>query len=127
MDFSKNKKIESLEQKISELSENINKLSEKQNSQYTDIMMALKETQDSISETKEPETEEDPFLDDELYEEAKDLTIEQQKISTGLLQRKLRIGYARAAHLVDQLEENGIIGPADGAKPREITTVEEED
>ncbi len=127
MDFDKDKKIESLEQKISELSESINKLSEKQNSQYTDIMMALKETQDSISETIEPETEKDPFLDDELYEEAKDIAIEHQRVSTALLQRKLRIGYARAAHLVDQLEENGVVGPADGSRPREILTGEEED
>jgi len=127
MDFGKDKKIESLEQKIGELSENINKLSEKQNSQYTDIMMVLKETQDSISETKEPETEEDPFLDDELYEEAKDIAIEHQRVSSALLQRKLHIGYTRSARLVDQLEENGVIGPADGSNPREVLIQEEED
>ncbi len=117
MDFSKDKKIESLEQKISELSENINKLSEKQNSQYTDIMMALKEMK----------PEEDPLTDDELYEEAKNIVIEYQKASSSLLQRILRIGYARAARLIDQLEENGIIESVDGSKPREVLIQEEED
>jgi S-DNA-T family DNA segregation ATPase FtsK/SpoIIIE len=58
--------------------------------------------------------------EDELYSEAKQAVIEANKASTSFLQRKLRIGYSRAARLVDALEERGIIGPADGAKPREI-------
>jgi len=58
--------------------------------------------------------------DDILYEEAKRLVIEARKASASLLQRRLRIGYARAARLLDMLEENNVVGPADGAKPREV-------
>lgn len=58
--------------------------------------------------------------DDDLYEDAKAAVIEAKKASTSYLQRKLRVGYSRAARLMDILEKRGIIGPADGAKPREI-------
>jgi S-DNA-T family DNA segregation ATPase FtsK/SpoIIIE len=58
--------------------------------------------------------------DDELYEEAKEVVIQAGKASASLLQRRLRIGYARAARLLDMLEEKGVVGPADGAKPREV-------
>lgn len=63
--------------------------------------------------------------EDPLYEEAKKVVCEAKKASSSLLQRRLRIGYARAARLIDILEERGIVGPADGAKPREILTIEE--
>ena len=59
-------------------------------------------------------------IDDELYDEAKETVITSGKASASLLQRRLRIGYARAARLLDFLEERGVVGPADGAKPREI-------
>ena len=58
--------------------------------------------------------------EDELYGEAKDTVVGAGKASTSFLQRKLRIGYARAARLMDMLEENGVVGPADGARPRDI-------
>jgi S-DNA-T family DNA segregation ATPase FtsK/SpoIIIE len=58
--------------------------------------------------------------DDELYEEAFKLVQETRKASASLFQRRLKIGYARAARLVDILEEKGVVGPANGAKPREI-------
>lgn len=61
------------------------------------------------------DAEEDP-----LYEEAKKVVLEARKASASLLQRRLRLGYARAARLIDMLEERGVVGPADGAKPREI-------
>ena len=67
---------------------------------------------------------------DPLYEEAKRVVIEAKKASASLLQRKLRIGYARAARLLDILEEMGVVGPAEGAKPREVylkTTEENEE
>jgi S-DNA-T family DNA segregation ATPase FtsK/SpoIIIE len=58
--------------------------------------------------------------DDELLEEAKVVIIRAQKASASLLQRRLRVGYARAARLLDLLEEQGVIGPGDGAKPRDV-------
>ncbi|MDB5266867.1 MAG: ftsK [Parcubacteria group bacterium] len=58
--------------------------------------------------------------DDELYEEAREIVVQAGKASTSFLQRKLRIGYARAARLIDLLEEKGVVGPGSGAKPREV-------
>ncbi len=58
--------------------------------------------------------------EDELYPQAKQTVIEAGKASTSYLQRKLGVGYARAARLMDILEERGVIGPQDGAKPREV-------
>jgi S-DNA-T family DNA segregation ATPase FtsK/SpoIIIE len=57
---------------------------------------------------------------DELYQDAVRLVLEFGKASTSLLQRRLRIGYGRAAHLIDLMEQDGIVGAADGPKPREI-------
>lgn len=67
-----------------------------------------------------PLSEGESEIDDELFGEAKDLVLQAGKASASLLQRRLKIGYARAARLLDYLEERGIVGPADGAKPREI-------
>ncbi|HXY04390.1 MAG TPA: DNA translocase FtsK 4TM domain-containing protein, partial [Terriglobales bacterium] len=61
------------------------------------------------------ESEHDP-----LFEDAVKLVIEFGKASTSLLQRRLRIGYGRAAHLIDLMERDGIVGAADGPKPREV-------
>lgn len=62
----------------------------------------------------------DDDIDDDMFEEARETVIRAGKASTSYLQRKLRIGYARAARLMDILEERGIIGPADGSKPRDV-------
>jgi len=58
--------------------------------------------------------------EDDLYDEARDEVVRAGKASASLLQRRLRVGYARAARILDLLEAEGIIGPADGARPREI-------
>ncbi len=58
--------------------------------------------------------------DDELLSDAKEVIVQAGKASASLLQRRLKVGYARAARLLDLLEEQGIIGPGDGAKPRDI-------
>jgi S-DNA-T family DNA segregation ATPase FtsK/SpoIIIE len=63
--------------------------------------------------------------EDELFEEAKEIVIRAEKASASLLQRRLKIGYARAARLLDIMEEHGIIGPSQGAKPREVLVGEE--
>jgi len=57
---------------------------------------------------------------DELYQDAVRIVLEYGKASTSLLQRRLRIGYGRAAHLIDLMERDGIVGAADGPKPREV-------
>jgi S-DNA-T family DNA segregation ATPase FtsK/SpoIIIE len=63
---------------------------------------------------------EDDDVDDDLYTQAKEAVEEAGRASTSYLQRKLRIGYSRAARLMDILEERGVIGPADGSRPRDI-------
>ena len=79
-------------------------------------------TQGSISADKSifESTLENEGDDDEMYEEARVCVIEAGKASTSYLQRKLKLGCARAARLMDMLEERGVIGPGDGAKPREV-------
>jgi S-DNA-T family DNA segregation ATPase FtsK/SpoIIIE len=59
-------------------------------------------------------------MDDSAWEDAVRVVIESRKASTSYLQRRLRIGYSRAARLIEAMEEQGIVGPADGAKPREV-------
>jgi len=63
---------------------------------------------------------EDGDNNDALYDDAVRLVFEFGKASTSLLQRRLRIGYGRAAHLIDMMYNDGLVGPADGSKPREI-------
>ena len=58
--------------------------------------------------------------DDPLYNDIVEFVINTQKASASLLQRKFKLGYNRAARIVDLLEERGIIGPANGSKPREV-------
>lgn len=59
-------------------------------------------------------------IDDELFDDAGEAVIRAGKASTSMLQRRLRVGYARAARLIDLLEEQGVVGPADGARPRDV-------
>lgn len=63
---------------------------------------------------------EDDDVDDDLYGQAREAVEEAGRASTSYLQRKLRIGYSRAARLMDLLEDKGVIGPADGSRPREV-------
>jgi len=65
--------------------------------------------------------------DDPLYEEAKKVVIEAKKASASLLQRRLKVGYARAARLLDILEARGVVGPGEGAKPREVYGISREE
>jgi S-DNA-T family DNA segregation ATPase FtsK/SpoIIIE len=64
--------------------------------------------------------------DDELYEEAMRLVVLHQQASTSMLQRRLKVGYSRAARLLDLLEERGVVGPSEGAKGREVLVTEQE-
>jgi S-DNA-T family DNA segregation ATPase FtsK/SpoIIIE len=64
---------------------------------------------------------------DDMYNDAIRVVIESRKASTSLLQRRLRIGYARAARIIEEMEEQGVIGPADGARPRDVLISSMED
>jgi len=86
-----------------------------------------KEGEETLEESLEKELTEQTgsaeismLEDDSLYEEAKRVVIEANKASASLLQRRLRVGYARAARLLDLLEDKGVIGPGEGAKPRKV-------
>ena len=62
----------------------------------------------------------------EMIEEAIDVIMESRQASTSMLQRRLKLGYSRAARIIDQIEERGIIGPFEGSKPRQILISREE-
>ncbi len=65
--------------------------------------------------------------DDDMYKDAVHVVVDNGKASASLLQRRLRVGYARAARLIETMEDQGIIGPADGARPREVLISSVED
>lgn len=80
----------------------------------------------SASEIVETSYETGVDEEDSLYEEAKRVVLEARKASASLLQRRLKIGYARAARLLDILENRGVVGPGEGAKPREVYGISKE-
>ncbi len=84
-------------------------VTDQQEADYQADMMPSEETE-TVSEVPQ----------DELYEEAKALIVEMQTASISLLQRRFRIGYNRAARLIDELEANGVIGASEGSKPRKV-------
>ena len=89
-----------------------------QDAQYDDTFMKLEEEKNEPDSANPEDTE---VEGDTLYDEIKDFVIKSQKASASLLQRKFKIGYNKAATMIDQLEEDGIIGPATGnSKPREV-------
>lgn len=79
-----------------------------------------------LHETSTVGTGEDADIDDELYEKARELVIIHQQGSISLIQRRLRVGYARAARLIDMLEQSGVVGPFEGSKAREVLISREE-
>jgi S-DNA-T family DNA segregation ATPase FtsK/SpoIIIE len=86
-------------------------VTEQQGANYEEKMMVTEE--DTVSTSSgQPQ--------DELFEDAKALVIEMQTASVSLLQRRFRIGYNRAARLVDELEDQGVVGPSEGSKPRKV-------
>lgn len=84
---------------------------------YLDDIISPKVAQSKIQGIPQSQFADD---DDELYMQALQVIMETRKASASLLQRRLKVGYARAARLLDLMEENGVIGPVNGAKPREI-------
>ncbi|OGZ17732.1 MAG: hypothetical protein A2Z78_00145 [Candidatus Nealsonbacteria bacterium RBG_13_36_15] len=119
-DISKPKRIQAAYTSEKEVRRVVNwiKKIEKPTEQTTeDLSESLEKTLTLTEETTESFFE---GGDDPLFEEAKKVVIESKKASASLLQRRLRVGYARAARLIDMLEEKGIVGPGEGAKPREV-------
>lgn len=66
-------------------------------------------------------------VQDDLFDEAVRTVCQYDRASASLLQRRLRIGYARAARLLDQLQDKGIVGPGEGSKPRDVLVRNAED
>ncbi len=73
-----------------------------------------------LSEKVAADGSEDADVDDDLFEKARELVIIHQQGSISLIQRRLRVGYARAARLIDMLEQSGVVGPFEGSKAREV-------
>jgi len=91
-----------------------------QEASYSDDFMKLEVEKDSSDDLDSPSPSKGGG-DDELYDQVVDFVVKTQKASASLLQRKFKIGYNKAATMIDELEENGIIGPATGnSKPREV-------
>jgi S-DNA-T family DNA segregation ATPase FtsK/SpoIIIE len=82
---------------------------------YDDSVLAY--SQDEMDDMGNPI---DPGLQDSLYNDAVRVVVSEGRASTSLLQRRLSIGYGRAAKLVDMMFHNNIVGPSDGSKPREV-------
>jgi S-DNA-T family DNA segregation ATPase FtsK/SpoIIIE len=88
--------------------------------QYQEKFLEAPKDENGKSEAGSGSGEDGEDEHDELFEDAVRLVLEFGKASTSLLQRRLRIGYGRAAHLIDLMERDGIVGAADGPKPREV-------
>jgi S-DNA-T family DNA segregation ATPase FtsK/SpoIIIE len=86
-------------------------VTDQQEANYEEKMMVTEE-ETSAGSSGQPQ--------DELFEDAKALVVEMQTASVSLLQRRFRIGYNRAARLVDELEDQGVVGPSEGSKPRKV-------
>lgn len=97
-----------------EIARLISYVSKEQAAQYNDSLLKMDESH-MAGENMEREEYDDP-----LYNEILDFTVATGKISASLIQRRFRLGYNRAARVVDLLEERGIIGPSNGSKPREV-------
>ena len=83
--------------------------------EYDQSFLVAPPTEDAEAETDEASGDQDP-----MYEEALRVVLEMGKASTSTLQRRLRLGYGRAARILDMMHRDGIIGPPDGSKPREV-------
>jgi S-DNA-T family DNA segregation ATPase FtsK/SpoIIIE len=85
-----------------------------------DLLATPKEEGASTDDDIVGEGEAAEEVDDDLYQDAVRVVCEMGRASTSTLQRRLRIGYGRAARLIDLMEKDGIVGPPDGTKPREV-------
>lgn len=98
-----------------EVEETVNFVIGQQKAQYQDNMIP-----DDVPQVK-------GAVDDELYQDAVDLIVDMQTASVSMLQRRFRIGYTRAARLIDEMEARGIVGPYEGSKPRVVLMAKPKD
>jgi S-DNA-T family DNA segregation ATPase FtsK/SpoIIIE len=94
----------------------INFIKEQQSPTYDDTILTSQKASGEAGEGNK----------DELYDEAVRLVIETNQASVSILQRRMRLGYTRAARLIDMMEQNGLVGPYCGSKPRDILVDREE-
>jgi S-DNA-T family DNA segregation ATPase FtsK/SpoIIIE len=92
----------------SEVEEVVDFVISQQKAQYHDEMMPTEEAEVHVE------------VDDDLFNDAVELIIEMQTASVSMLQRRFRVGYTRAARLIDAMEAKGIVGPYEGSKPRAV-------
>ena len=91
-----------------------------------EIERKAEQTGNSKPASSEPEPTSDEMYQDEMLPAAVDVILETKQASVSMLQRRLKLGYARAARIVDEMEEKGIVGPFQGSKPREILITQEQ-
>jgi len=102
-------------------------VSDEEINKVTNFIKAQREPEFEDSITKiEPKTQYKQFEKDEIYDEAKKLVRQTKQASVSMLQRRLGVGYTRAARLIDMMEDEGVVGPYQGSKPREILIDSEE-
>lgn len=111
--------VKALRMQLEELTEGVRTISERLNAQYTDVMLHLKELE-ADRELIDRIVFDAAHNMERLYEDAKQLVIRQGQASTWFLQRRLEIGYAQAAKLMEKLEDDLIVSAADGAKPPQV-------
>ncbi len=99
------KKIDELEQEIINLAIRLKRIEE--------LLLSMPVAQDYISEF-------DTKLIDPIYQEAVELISHHDSVSASFLQRRLKIGYSRAARIIDSLEHHGVVGHAEGSRPRKV-------
>ena len=94
---------------------------EQAQAKYQEELLEAPKEENGKAEVEAPDDpESDEEVDDDLYQDAIRVVCDAGRASTSTLQRRLRIGYGRAARLIDLMEKDGIVGPPDGTKPREV-------
>ena len=98
----------------------VNYTIKQQKARYDETLTMDEEEMNATTGIKEVEGQDYDPGEDPLYDQVVEFVVTSKKASTSLVQRRFRIGYNRAANLIDKLEERGIVGPQNGSKPREV-------
>jgi S-DNA-T family DNA segregation ATPase FtsK/SpoIIIE len=118
--MSKPVRIQGIYVSTKEIERVINNLKISAPANYVEDIVSPKVAHDRVQGIPESSLGDEDMDDEGLYQQALQLVAESRKASASLLQRRLKVGYARAARLLDMMEQNGVIGPVNGAKPRDI-------